>query len=428
MIRLLKEGLRMRPTATRTTLLTIVLATAAGAHAAEIQALSGTFQEEVQSILPGADGKLSLKTPDRQLDLGTVKVVRFQESSSAQTLRGLKVLLTNGDSLRGEILAPPEDHDGESIALRSRALGNLNVPLGLTRALIPETTPESERKLEAKLDDQEASDWIMIRDGGLSTGTILEISDTGVVIEDERVGSQLTFAYTEMDIAVLALLDEPPATPSALHVVVRLVDGSVLTGVLDRLEKDAIYLRHPLAGKDKLLSIPVSRAAELAIENGSFVYLSDLDPVQVEQRFPPGWTFEVERWGWKRDASVDGGPLRLGGRTYEKGLGVHSYCKLSFPLGGNFKEFRAVVGLDDETRWRGGDVPNLGAVVFRVEVDGKPAKSLPEGLVRRKGEDPQEIKVDVTGASTITLIADFDPISLHILGRADWADAHLIKP
>jgi len=403
------------------TAMTVSLATAT-----EIQALSGTFEEDVTSIQE-QDGRLVVRTATRSLDLSTVKAIRFQGAPASQSnLRGMKILLTNGDSLRGEVVARGND-DSEEVSLRSRALGNLVLPLSLIRGLIPETTPESERKLQSKLDPQEASDWVKIKGGGLSTGTIIQISDTGVVIEDEKVGSQLTFSYAELEIATLALLEDVPEPPQGLHVVVRLVDGSILTGQLEKLEKDVISLRHPL-GKSKVLDIPVSRAAELSVENGSFVYLSDMDPVQVEQRFPPGWTFEVERWGWKRDASVDGGPLRLGGQTFEKGLGVHSYCELSFPLRQGFKEFRAKIGLDDETRWRGGDVPNLGAVVFRIEVDGKPAKEFPEGLVKRKGEEPSDISIDVTGARTITLIADFDPISLHILGRANWADAHLIKP
>lgn len=65
--------------------------------------------------------------------------------------------------------------------------------------------------------------------------------------------------------------------------------------------------------------------------------------------------------------------------------------------------------------------------MFRVLVDGKPAKEYPNGVAIKKGRPAQSIEVELKGKSTLTLIADFDPVSLHVLGRANWADAHLIR-
>jgi hypothetical protein len=161
------------------------------------------------------------------------------------------------------------------------------------------------------------------------------------------------------------------------------------------------------------------------VRGGQFVYLSDVEPAKVKQHFPPEYTYEVDIWGYKKDTNVTGGKLRLGGRTYEKGLGVHSYCELSFKLDGRYSEFRSTIGLDDSTRYLG--EPGFGAVVFQVYVDGKPAKEHPTGIVKRKGDKPTQIKINVTGKKSLTLIAGFDPTSLHVLGRANWADAHLIR-
>jgi endo-alpha-N-acetylgalactosaminidase len=161
------------------------------------------------------------------------------------------------------------------------------------------------------------------------------------------------------------------------------------------------------------------------VRGGLFVYLSDLTPTNVKQNFPREYTYEVEVWGYKKDSSVTGGKLRLDGRAYDKGLGVHSYCELTYKLGGGFKEFKATIGLDDSVRTLG--EPGFGAVVFQVLLDGKPAKELRTGVVKRKGDKATQLRVDVSGAKTLTLVAGLDPTSLHVLGRADWADAHLIR-
>ncbi|MBI3726472.1 NPCBM/NEW2 domain-containing protein, partial [bacterium] len=59
-------------------------------------------------------------------------------------------------------------------------------------------------------------------------------------------------------------------------------------------------------------------------------------------------------------------------------------------------------------------------------VDGKPAKEMPEGKKKRKVDAPDEIAVDVQGVKELQLVVDYGSF-MHILGRADWADAHLVK-
>ena len=83
-----------------------------------------------------------------------------------------------------------------------------------------------------------------------------------------------------------------------------------------------------------------------------------------------------------------------------------------------------MIGLDDSVRFLG--EPGMGSVRFRVLVDGKAVKEYTEGVLMEKGASPKKINVNVQGAKSLTLVADYGPL-LHILGRADWADAHLIR-
>jgi hypothetical protein len=404
----------------------LLLGGVAAADAAEIRALGGTFEEDVQEIR-AEGGKLTLVTRTRQLPLDTVKSVRFQEQGAPPSeRRAVRLHLTTGDVLRGAVTGGAQ---GDEVVLATRSLGEVRVGFGLLRALLGETTPERERELVLRAQRrQEQLDEVFLRESGAVRGSVTRFDELGITIDTDgdggsKIGVQ-AYDLEKVELVAMGLLEEPPALGEGLRVQVRLVDGSALSGPLVGLQGDQLRLRHPLGGKDPL-AIPLTRVGELIVQNGAFVYLSDLEPEGVDQRFPPEFSYSVETWGWKRDRNVTGGPLRLGGRSFDKGLGVHSYAALTYRLDGAYKELRATVGLDDACRHLG--EPGFGGVVFRVLLDGKPAKEYPSGLVARKGDDPQELKVDLAGAQRLTLVADFDATSLHVLGRADWADAHLIR-
>lgn len=412
------------PTVLAPAALLLALSGLALAQGNQVEALEGTFDERVVAI-EGAADKLQLKLAGRTLALDTVKTIRLGRGRRARA--GLaKLLLVNGDYLRGKV----ESGKGDLVGFKSEALGRLDVNIELIRALMPEVdSPAQERALEAKLAAKSKSDWVILASGGTVRGTIELIDGAKVTINTNTEGGDkmgtLPIDWVKVKMASITPLDdEEAAEPSGLVVAVRLIDGSLLRGAPVSMDEKALVIEHGLA-KDGKLRISRQRIEQIAVQNGRFTYLSDLEPAAVKQGFPPEYTFEPEVWSFKRDTNVSGGVLRLDGKAFAKGLGVHSYCKLSYRINKGYKSFRATVGLDDSVKYLG--EPGFGGVVFRVLVDGKPAKGFAEGLRIRKGEKSKTITVDVTGKQTLTLVADFDPASLHVLGRANWADAHLIK-
>jgi hypothetical protein len=389
----------------------------------EIETLDGTHQERVLSI-QGTGAKLVVKTADRSIPLDTVKSIRLGRPGRVKAGQ-TKVVLGNGDWLRGALEAGNEDQ----IGFKSQALGSLKISLETVRAVvIGAASLEQERSLEQRLLEKSEVDWVLLDNGGVVRGSIVKVDGAQVTIDSDTDGGSnmgtLPFDLVKVRMISIAPLDEPKKPDSALRTSVGLTDGSRLRGKPISLDGAKFVLAHAL-GKGGKLGISRQRISHISVENGRFTYLSDVRPGEVEQRFPPEYTYEVRVWGWKRDTNVTGGPLRLEGVTYAKGLGMHSYCKLTYRLGGAYKRFKSVVGLDDGVKYLG--EPGFGGVVFRVLVDGKPAPELSSGLRIRKGEKPKAISVNLSGKQTLTLIADFDPTSLHVLGRADWADAHLIK-
>ena len=55
-----------------------------------------------------------------------------------------------------------------------------------------------------------------------------------------------------------------------------------------------------------------------------------------------------------------------------------------------------------------------------------PAKELPEPCTKKAGDVPDELTIRVDGVKQVTLVVDYGNF-MQILGRGDWADAHLVK-
>jgi len=147
-------------------------------------------------------------------------------------------------------------------------------------------------------------------------------------------------------------------------------------------------------------------------------YLSDLEIA-----------YGINGWGpIERDASNgeaaggDGRPLTIGGKTYEKGLGMHpsegevTWASVHYTLGGKCSSFSAEVGLDDEIDKQ----VRYGSVYFQVFADGKKLwqsqrltgnnKAVPTGTLNIAGA--QRIKLVVTNAG-----------DNNWYDHADWGDA-----
>ncbi len=131
-------------------------------------------------------------------------------------------------------------------------------------------------------------------------------------------------------------------------------------------------------------------------------------------------TTPINAWGEvERDrsngelGSADGGPIKLKGVNYAKGLGVHAYSEVTFNLNGQYKNFLTDVGLDDEQ--------TNGSVNFQVWLDGTLAYD--SGLVTSLSAI-QSINLSVIGKNQLKLIVT-DGGDDTQFDHADWAGARL---
>ena len=121
----------------------------------------------------------------------------------------------------------------------------------------------------------------------------------------------------------------------------------------------------------------------------------------------------MQGWGQaQKDKSVDGNPIRIGGKTFERGLGTHADSLLYVKLDGGSRRFTAMVGVDDEAG-------QLGSVGFRVLADGD--EIYKSGLLK-SGQAARPVDLNVAGVKMLILIVSSGPDGMNY-DHADWADA-----
>lgn len=148
--------------------------------------------------------------------------------------------------------------------------------------------------------------------------------------------------------------------------------------------------------------------ARLDFSKGKLTYLSNLDPVKVVE------SSTVDRVDhYRRDRNLDNDPIRLGRETFAKGLAVHATTELTYDIGGQYKEFRCILGVDSgvggDTHARvviEGDGNKLfGAVVTRskISVDGETQEKSNPLPVSLNVQNIKQLRIIVTPVGFLDL-------------------------
>lgn len=198
--------------------------------------------------------------------------------------------------------------------------------------------------------------------------------------------------------------------PKPHPVMLTLTDDSTVSGRLIESGPTALRFESSVGAS---LEFPIERVKSLTFRSDRMVFLSDLTP--LEQR-SEGLLHRP--WETRFDRNVSLGPLVLDGRTFRKGLGMHSRGRITYALNGEFESFAATIGIDDAVRPR-------GTVVFRVLGTGDRVL-LDSGTVTGR-DRARDILVPLSGQDRVTLEVDFGD-GLDWSDQADWGSARLIKP
>ena len=392
-----------------------------------VESLSGSITRSLAGGWEIADrgGKRLLRIGDAEVPLDEVLFLKL--SNAPRESSGIEVVLDGGDRLRGAVARG----DGDGLDLLNPALGSepLRISLDPVRALVVPGAFADGAALEdfraKRLSGASLADRLFLRSGEPIEGILDSIEKTGIRFGSETLG-ELLYPYDKLRGIELARFDsaagDPPAGGSeaaSLTAVVQMADQSSLSGRLEGLDGETFRLDHPILGP---LRIDAPAVVQVSFRGGRCVFLSDIEPSATREHLGALLVLELPH---RRDRSVLGAPMRMGGRHFAKGLGVHAYSLIEYELGGKYRRFQATLGLDESARPDPGAPPETGgAVVFRVRVDGETA--FEAALAHDDAPRPVEIPLD--GARVLALEVDFgDDEFVLTRDRANWGDARIIR-
>lgn len=358
-----------------------------------------------------ADGlDLTIEGHTRRIAPADVTSVRFvaaqDDAPASRPADSVALYLADGSRFNGGIVKS----DTDTIVVETGIASALSVPISRLAGVRfrPDQPGEAAEAFRAALAERHATkDMLFVLQEGDKLSTVRGL------LESIHAGG-CTFNWRERSVqidrerAFGVVLATGAGTPPKPDLRCELTDGSVWAGSIAGGDKDAIRL--DLAGGQSI-KIPLDRIAAMRFRNERLTFLSDLEPASYE--FTP---WGITRWPYRKDRSVANRPMWIDGRSYERGIGMHSQSKLVYELDEPFTTFAATIGLDDA-------VGSRGSVIFRVLVDD--AEAFNSGPIGGSDEG-REVVVPLAGGQRLALVVEFGD-DLDVADQADWGNARLIK-
>lgn len=136
---------------------------------------------------------------------------------------------------------------------------------------------------------------------------------------------------------------------------------------------------------------------------------------------------EKTKCGWenhtpKKDKSIDGNNITIGGKVYESGVGTHGPSQIIIKLNGSITDFYTVLGVDDEVKEAG----NFDYHVY-VKAEGGATEDVAKGTINRFSNQSVDIHADnLSGWKYLYLETSNGNDGTNTCDHVDWANAYLV--
>lgn len=378
--------------------------------AAELTTLAGKkITGDVSSIGPTG---ITIKTKDGTVTTPIAEVLLVELGSAApQQSRYTEIELIDGTMLRCSAVRFPQ----QQARLTLQGGPVVEAPLSSVGSMLNDAQ-------DAKI----RQEWLqLVRKRGqydllaLPTDGKLDALD-GTFGTGNTAGDAIEFTVANADQKVtpklaqvqgLIFVRKPVADVPAMPFQVTDVAGNLLVARQVRMDGDAVELETVAGGRVRFPSL--KSLARIDFSKGKLAYLSDLDPIEKDLTSTEEMVFP-----FRRDRNLYGGPLRLHGTVYSKGLALHSRTVLTYDIGADYKEFRAVLGVDDVVRAENG-LP----VLIRVAITGDGRELFRADV--RDADPPMPIALDVKNVRRLKIAAAAPQLDLG--NQVNLCDAKVSK-
>lgn len=377
--------------------------------AARLETLSGERVEGQLKEINDATVTLSVAEAPRSIPVTEILQLELTPATPATPVQPtepaaeeLHVALHDGTKLA----ATKFEIKSSKVRFESALVGPLQAPVaGLSYVRFASGTAKAEEAWTALLQKESKRDVLVIRKGDVIDHLTGVIGDVGTKVNFLLDGEDVPVSREKVFGLIYARRTTTAPKPKCQ---VYSAQGDVLP--VSRLSWDGKSLEGRLLSGTEV-KIPIEKVQTLDYSLGKLRYLSQMEPREV--KYVP--FFDVT-WTYRRDRNLEGGPIRVGGKTYERGLALHSRTLLRYRLGGEFRRFQTVMGIDQT-------IERHGNVHVVISGDGK---TLHESDVRVK-DAPVPLDLDITGVRDLEILVDFGADLKDTGDRLDLADAKVKK-
>jgi hypothetical protein len=360
--------------------------------------------------LSGSQVTLKTETGEKKIPLADISEMTQAKPGDPMSRLGQAVIASPGG--RKVTASRLSVADGK-VKFTNSSLGEMSFAFSSFTAIYLPDSSRTAAKIAAKCAEMELEpddqDLVVV---ARKTGGLLGVKGILKSVDDKS----LTFSWKGEDrmislqtVRAIFLAPTNSSKPAKFKGVLTLRDGS---GVGFASVKYAGGVFGVSIDGSSVLKMPAGKMASIKFSSDRVMSLSDLKPQSVKQHGLLDTTM-----GWRIDRSVGGGPITMGRRVYSRGLGLHSFCELTYSLGGQYRALIATVGIDDVVR-PGGDAE------LTFIGDGK--KLLAPLRITGKGK-PQAVRIPLAGVKSLVIRVDYGKDRLDVGDHVDFAGARLIK-
>ncbi len=383
---------------------------------------SGTEREPLvgRIVKLAADGSVELATAEGNVAIRDVVSLRRMSVRLPPLPRGPVLITTNGDRIPIRVRNAGGLVGGNDQTLKLQtALAEAEWEVPAPSAFVvwfakpPAETPFDLARYPW-LPANRNRDILLFRNGDTASGAIAGFGEDPPIVKlKPETGDDRNIPQAEVSALAFSPTLARTRKPKGPYARLVLRDGTRLA--IAQATADAKTIKgKTLFGQ--AVEFPVAELVSLDVIQGKATYLADVKPKKAESAGFLGTT-----WTWKANQTVRGEPLRLltpnGTGTFDRGIGTHPRTTLTYELGGKYRRFEALIGLDAASGER-------GQAVVRVLVDGK-EQPLPE-LLKLTAGPALALRIELAGAKELTLVVDFGP-SGDVQADVNWGDARLVE-
>lgn len=359
---------------------------------------SGTLTSaDVDSWKLEADGK------SVEVLMSSILEARLQTKGEMQAAPPHETVLTDGSrigtssvSLSGEKLTISAA-DTDSIELPRSVIGNIR---------LVESPSSLDEQWADLLERDRREDWLVLRKQDkldFVPGVVSQINETHVflLLDGDTVPVPRLKVF-----GVILRQRQSSETKSAG--IIELVSGDRLA-VRSVTSKGADFTLQLAAGPSIVVPMQSVRVVDFSADK--LTWLSSLKPRDIKHEF----RFIDPAAPLKNDKDVWGDELRLGNRTFTRGVCIRSKTIVRYRLNGDHSRFVALMGIQ---HGYAGDV--------HVEISADGQRLLTQD-VTPQDEAPFEVDLDISGKFMLEILVDYGKVESDIGDHLILAEARLLK-